>query len=178
MSILEASIFFKGETLLDKQFYAGIGPELIPNRVDLIKAIVNMAENAFMDEIKKFSVGPLDIYLRSDKIACIDNCEEIIPIYIYIIAESNTNSKAIEDGMQEALFQFVNRFSKIDIFGKDFPKFEPFAERFYKIFKGLIFEQDFNKYNENERKYRSSMGSKYQTSNGNNMHGHSNFVRF
>ena len=145
MSVLETAVFFQGETLLEKQFYAKKEQEMIPGRTGLIKAITNMAENAFDDQIKNFVVGDHEIMLLSHEIDSIDDSDEKMPIYMYTIAEKNINKKAVEESMDNALFQFTNRFSTHDILKKKKSIFQEFVERFDKIFKGLIYTPDAKK---------------------------------
>ncbi len=146
MSVLETAVFFQGQTLLEKQFYAKKEQEMIPGRTNLIKAITNMAENAFGDEIKNFSVGDHEILLKSCEIDPVDeNSTAKMPIYMYAIAEKNINRKAVEESLDAALFQFTNRYSTHDILEKEKSKFQEFVGRFDKIFKGLIYTPDAKK---------------------------------
>ncbi|UYP46671.1 hypothetical protein NEF87_002956 [Candidatus Lokiarchaeum ossiferum] len=145
MSLLETAVFFQGETLLEKQFYAKTEQEMIPGRTNLIKAITTMAESAFDDEIKHFVVGDHEIMLKSHDIDPIDEDMAKMPLYMYAIAEKNINKKAVEDSMDEALFQFTNRFSTHDIMEKKKSLFQEFVDRFDKIFKGLIYTPDAKK---------------------------------
>jgi hypothetical protein len=153
--ILETAFLFNGDILIEKQFYAKRDQEMVKDRANLIKAITNMAENAFSDEIKHFSVGDHDILLMSRLIEQVnDPVNNSQKLYMYTIAEKNVNRKAVQDSMVNALFQFTNRFSTHDICEKQCSKFQEFKQRFDKIFKGLIYKSDAQIQAEKEKKQK------------------------
>lgn len=142
MSVLETAIVLDGSVLVDKQFYFERAQKMIKNRADLINAITSMAENAFGDEIQSFRVGNYEIVFISKEVERLDNPESPCRLYMYTIANENTDKKALIDKMENTLFQFTNRFSRIDILAKKTSMFIPFSDRFDNLFKGLIYKTD------------------------------------
>ncbi|MHA1617711.1 MAG: hypothetical protein ACTSVZ_00400 [Promethearchaeota archaeon] len=143
MSVLETAILFDGSILVEKQFSFQRAQTMIKKRADLIKAITSMAETAFEDEIRKFSVGDYDIVFISKEVENFDDPDKPRHIYMYSISnKKKTDKKTLIAKMNDALFQFTNRFSTLDILAKNTSMFIPFSSRFDNLFKGLIYRSD------------------------------------
>ena len=68
--------------------------------------------------------------------------EQECKIRIYGIAtKDTTNLKLLSAALNDALFQFVNRYSRIDIQNKNLDKFAEFKSRFEKIFRDFIVKE-------------------------------------
>ncbi|UYP47420.1 hypothetical protein NEF87_003705 [Candidatus Lokiarchaeum ossiferum] len=98
---------------------------------------MGLSENAFNDSIENFAVGEFQITMITHEIEK-PGTEELLPIRMYSIAEKDTNKEKVKEVMNEALLQFLNRFSRFDIFQMNKELFKEFLDRFDKIFKGLI----------------------------------------
>lgn len=143
MALLETAIFFQGENLIEQSYYLNKYDKIFDEKQknSLFDAISSLASNAFGDNINSFSMGEHIVYLSTKTIEIpnkSDDSKLSIPIVMYCIAEKETNKKQLQERMEDALFQFINRFSYFDIINKDKEKFKDFSERFKKIFKGLI----------------------------------------
>ena len=137
--ILESSILFQGETLLEVLFYSERSTKFIEKsaRNALLQAVVSLSENAFNDEIENFSVGDYSIIMISEKITDLSENGKVVPIYLYCISQNGTNKVKLKSLMHEAISQFLNRFSLFDIMRKNKEIFSEFIERFEKIFADL-----------------------------------------
>ena len=75
----------------------------------------------------------------SDEIEEPVNPDKKIPIRMYVIADHVNGDKAkIQKLMKDAMFQFLNRYSRVDIIEKNRKLFVDFSPRFNKIFKGVV----------------------------------------
>ncbi len=139
MVILESSILFQGETLLEVLFYSERSAKFIEKsaRDALLQAVVNLSEAAFNDEIENFSVGDYSITMITERIADFSEARKVVPIYLYCISQNGTNRVKLKSLMHEAISQFLNRFSLFDILHKKKEVFSDFIERFEKIFADL-----------------------------------------
>ena len=165
MSILETTILFEGETLLNKKYYSTTSKKVLDkkNRDNLMNAILGLSSQAFDDEIKNFVVGDYSIAITKQELEGLTNPEEKVPIRMYSIVENGYKQKELHALMENALFQFTNRFSRIDIFAKDQAKFVDFIDRFDKIFASFIEEEEESVENEvkeaNQIKHYSKMAN-------------------
>ena len=107
------------------------------SRTALLSAVLGLTKNAFNDSIENFAVGEFQITTITQEIEDPET-EKMIPIRMYSIAGKGTNKERIKEVMHEALSQFLNRFSRFDIFQKNTELFKEFLDRFDRIFKGLI----------------------------------------
>ncbi len=107
------------------------------SRTALLSAVLGLTENAFNDSIENFAVGEFQITTITQEIEDLET-EKMIPIRMYSIASKGTNKEKVKEVMHEALSQFLNRFSRFDIFQKNTELFKEFLDRFDRIFKGLI----------------------------------------
>ncbi len=168
MSILETTILFEGETLLNKKYYSTTSKKVLDkkNRNNLMNAILGLSSQAFDDEIKNFVVGDYSIAVIKHELDALNNPGEKIPIRMYSIVENGYKQKELHVLMEDALFQFTNRFSRIDIFTKDQSKFVEFTDRFDKIFASFIEKEDKSVENEvkdaNAAKHYSKMANRPQ----------------
>ncbi|MCK5342387.1 MAG: hypothetical protein KAR20_03235 [Candidatus Heimdallarchaeota archaeon] len=144
MSILETTILFEGETLLNKKYYSTTSKKVLDkkNRDNLMNAILGLSSQAFDDEIKNFVVGDYSIAMIKRELEDLHDSGKKIPIRMYSIVENGYKQKELHVLMEDALFQFTNRFSRIDIFTKDQTKFVEFMDRFDKIFASFIEKED------------------------------------
>ena len=144
MSILETTILFEGETLLNKKYYSKTSKKVLDkkNRDNLMNAILGLSSQAFDDEIKSFVVGDYSIAMIKQEIDDLITSGKKIPIRMYSIVENGYKQKELHVLMEDALFQFTNRFSRIDIFTKDQFNFVEFIDRFDKIFASFIEKED------------------------------------
>lgn len=98
---------------------------------------MGLSANAFNDSIENFAVGDFQITLITQEIEQ-PGTETKVPIRMYSIASKGTNKEKVKEVMNEALSQFLNRFSRFDIFQMNKELFKEFLDRFEKIFKGLV----------------------------------------
>ena len=140
---------FKGTNLIEKQFYST--DDFIDRNIrnSLLQAISGLAANAFNDEIRSFSLGDYSIILMTQVLSDPNqiNNPSYTPSFVdtllmFCICEKNTDEKAIQKGMADALFQFQNRYSLNDIYAKKKKKFKKFPERLDNIFKDLILKSE------------------------------------
>jgi hypothetical protein len=142
MAILETAISFQGDPLIERTFYS-TDDVLDKNiRNALLQAITGLAQEAFNDAIQSFTLGDYSIVLFSHEVAEPINPINKHPLMMYCIVEKNTDEKAIKQCMQDALVQFLNRYSLNDIFEKKTKKFKDFPDRLSKIFKDLILKSE------------------------------------
>ena len=141
MVILETTIFFDGTKLIEKLYPAGKSGEFLEEakRDSLVQAIGTLAHDRFDDEIHSAKIGTYQISMISREI--MHPGDETIKkaIYMYSISDLNTDNDLLIKNMNTAMDQFLNRYSRNDIFEKNVEKFKPFAKRFDKIFEGLIY---------------------------------------
>ncbi len=148
MAILEISISLQSEPLLEKQYYSTDGVLDKEIRNSLLQAIYNLANEAFGEEVRSFSLGEYSIVLISHEIGLsleeeIDqSISNIKKITMHSIINKNSDENTIIKTMNEALFQFTNRFSVNDIFEKRIKKFKKFEKRIDKIFGDLILKSE------------------------------------
>ena len=142
MAILETTISFQGDPLIERAFYS-TDDVLDKNiRNALLQAITGLAQEAFNDAIQSFTLGDYSIVLISHEISEPINPTNKVPLMMYCIVEKNTDEKAIKQCMQDAVTQFLNRYSLNDIFEKKTKKFKDFPDRLSKIFKDLILKSE------------------------------------
>ena len=142
MAVLELSILFDGKTILEHQFYNSTSEVRLNEdiRSNLMHAVVGLSQNAFQDEVKKFHIAEYIIMMCTDEIE-IPGKEQVekMPIRMYVIAISDSvNEKKVMKLMENAMFQFLNRFSYFDLIQDDPSKFFEFKERFNTIFHEVI----------------------------------------
>jgi hypothetical protein len=149
MAILELSILNDNIILLEKQFYQADNILDKNIRNGLLQAISNLVDEAFGEQVQSFSLGEYSIVLVSSDIGVAvsedEDDEETIPkkkLLMYCIVNRNTDEKIIIKSMNEALFQFTNRYSINDIFQKKVKKFKKFEKRLDKIFGDLILKSE------------------------------------
>lgn len=144
MAVLELAILFERENIYEHKFYNSTAEVKLDESIrdNLMQAVVGLSEQAFNDEVKKFCIANYSILMITDKIGIPGEEEEEKPIRMYAIAENGINEKKVMSCMEDAMFQFLNRFSRYDIMQKDMKKFVEFSERFNKIFSEVI-ESDF-----------------------------------
>ena len=145
MVVLETTVVFKETILVEKLYPAGKNGEFLDRTIrnGLISSISNLAERAFQDELQSVNLGPYQIVQFSQEIKQTEKKKSPIEtISMYTIAEKNTNKKEITKCMQASMNQFLNRFSKYDIFQLNTKKLQKFEDRFEKIFQKLIYSDE------------------------------------
>ncbi|MHA1519801.1 MAG: hypothetical protein ACTSRK_06415 [Promethearchaeota archaeon] len=140
MGLLEVAIMFRDSVLSQKKFYLDVKDIVLDEEIrdQMLAAVVSLSTNAFGDEIQNFSVNNFMILFSNAKFPSLEDPERECTIRIYGIATKDTNLKALALTLEDALFQFVNRYSRIDIANKNMLKFQEFTDRFEKIFKDYI----------------------------------------
>ena len=137
MTVLETSIIFKGESLVKRVFYDATDV-LDPNiRNSLIQAITGLADEAFDDSIESFTLGEHAIIMLTRELEEPANPGKQHPLQIYAIVEKDTDESTVKRCLNEALDQFLNRFSLNHIFQLKIKKFKKFPERLDNIFQDL-----------------------------------------
>ncbi len=150
MTILETAIIFKGETLCETQFYTS--EELLSKetRNYLLNAVLGLADAAFKDEIQNFSLGNhtillsfryLDDYEKFDTETG-KNDTMTAALLLYCIVEKKNDEKLVRNAMNDALAQFIHRYSTFDIIHGDRAKFTKYSKRLEKIFKDLALKSE------------------------------------
>ena len=141
MVILETTIFFEGKKLIEKLYPAGKSGEFLEKskRDSLVQAIGALAHNRFEDEIHSAVIGSYQISMISREIQFPGDEEIVKALFMYSICDTNTDKTQLLTNMNEAMDIFLNRFSRNDIFEKNEKIFSSFAERFDKVFEGLIY---------------------------------------
>lgn len=148
MAILEASILFQSDSVLETQFYET--EDVLDRKIrnSLLQAITDLTSEAFGEEMQSFSLGEYSIVFISHKVGVStdeDNSENITNeerIMMYCIVNKNTDEKIILKSMNDALFQFTNRFSMDDLYHRKLKKFKKFEKRLEKIFGDLILKSE------------------------------------
>ncbi|QEE17941.1 hypothetical protein DSAG12_03779 [Promethearchaeum syntrophicum] len=157
MTILETAILFKGISLSETYFYSS---EDVLNQKDrnvLTEAVIALAKSAFDDKIQNFSIGEHKILIKLKDLKILKATDEeneqkdhlqLIepqknpPLVIYCIVEKDTNQKQVNMCMDDAIIQFLNRFSVYDITTKDASKFKKFNKRLKIIFQELALKTE------------------------------------
>ncbi len=141
MVILETTIFFKETKLVEKLYPAGQSGKFLEQsmRDNLVQAMGTFAHARFDDDIHSARIGNFQIGMISRQIQFPGNKEQTCPIFMYSICDGDTDKDQVLKCMNEAMDQFINRFSRNDIFDLNTKKFVKFTGRFDKIFSGLIF---------------------------------------
>ena len=157
MTILEVAILFKGINLCETHFYTYEDVLNQKDRIVLTEAVITLAKSAFEDKIQNFSIGEnkILIKLKNLKILSLTDKEtedeeniklleqmENPPLVIYCIVEKDTNQKQVNMCMDDAITQFLNRFSIYDITTKDPSKFNKFKKRLRTIFQELALKTE------------------------------------
>ncbi len=70
------------------------------------------------------------------------NPSHVEALQMYCIIEKGTDERAIKSSMADAINQFLNRYSRNDIFDKKIRKFRKFTDRMENIFKDLILKSE------------------------------------
>ncbi|MCF2138693.1 MAG: hypothetical protein K9W44_01395 [Candidatus Lokiarchaeota archaeon] len=140
MGLLEVAIMFEESILSEKKFYEYEKAVVLDENIrdKMLSAVVGLGKNAFDDEIQNFALNNFVIIFQNTTFPSIKNPEKDCVIRIYGIVTKDTNIKMLSSTLDDALFQFVNRYSRIDIENKNLEKFTDFNERFEKIFKDFI----------------------------------------
>ena len=141
MVILESSIYFDNTKLIEKLYPGSKTGELLEKdlRDSLIQAIGLLAHNQFHDEVHGASIGNFQISMISREISFPGNDKVEKPLFMYSVADLDTDMPKLIKAMNDVLDQFVNRFSRNDIYDKKIKKFHKFESRFEKMFDGFIF---------------------------------------
>lgn len=152
MAILETAILYKDKPLSEVQFYSSDEFLSHETRNGLLSAVVNLVTTAFDDEIQNFSIGGHTILvILKDLIGDDDDVEDedkIIdrkinpPLGIYCIIDKESNNKQIKKIMEEAITQFINRFSIYAIKNEKPKKFQKFNSRLEKLFQALALKHE------------------------------------
>ena len=145
MAILETAIMYRNIPLVERQYYSTEHVLDKNIRNGLLQAIHALSQQAFGESLQSFSLGTYSILLISSDFEIRDsensasNKESIL---IYGIVDSQSNEKSVNKSMQEAIFQFLNRYSWNDIHELKLKKFSKFGKRMDKIFGDLILKSE------------------------------------
>src|SRR6056297_3659244 len=137
MTVLETAITFQGKTLVEREFYDA--DDVLDHNIrnSLLQAISGLADEAFGDEIQNFTLGEHSIILITREIEEPINPDNKQNLQMYAIVEKDTDEKTVKKCMEDAMNQFLNRFSVNYIFQKKTRKFRKFPKRLDKIFQDL-----------------------------------------
>lgn len=140
MGLLEVAIIFDNTVLTEEKFYINAKDVVLDEEIrdQMLSAVVTLSTNAFGDEIQNFAVNNFMILFENSTFPSLEDPEKERTIRIYGIATKDTNMKGLSAALSDVLFQFVNRYSRIDITNKNLPKFEEFTQRFENILKDFI----------------------------------------
>ena len=170
MGLLEVAIMFRNTVLSEKKFYLNDKDVVLDEEIrdQMLDAVVSLSTNAFGDEIQNFSINNFVILFANAQFPSLEDPEHECTIRMYGIATKDTNMKALSATMEDALFQFVNRYSRIDIANKNLDKFQEFTDRFEKIFKDyIIVEKEEEDIFEDQKKMRRQQNMREQQYQGN-----------
>ena len=148
MAILEVAIIFQSDSILESQYYETEDVLDRNIRNSLLQAITDLTSEAFGEEMQSFSLGEYSIVFKSNKIGVSDdednpdNFSNAENIMMYCIVNKNTDEKIILKSMNDALFQFTNRYSMNDLYNRKLKKFKKFEKRLEKIFGDLILKSE------------------------------------
>jgi len=116
MAVYEIFIFFDGEIIYNRPFYSEQSQSVLDanTRECLLAALSDFAENAFNDQMQNFCTDTHQVFIHQQELDDPKGTyfQEQKSIWMYCIADPNSNKKNITKLMENALFQFVNR-SKI-----------------------------------------------------------------
>ncbi len=154
MTILETAILFKGKSLCEEQFYSSKENINDIDREFLTKTLGILVKSTSYDKIHKFSMGEFKILIKLKSLEVTDGDvnEEVNnqpseqlknpPLVIYCIAGINADQKHINTCMEDAITQFLEKFSISDIITKKTKKFKSFNERLKIIFKEIALKPE------------------------------------
>ena len=157
MTILETAVVFNGISLCETHFYSSDDVLNQKDRNALTGAVITLAKSAFKDQIQNFSIGEHKILIKLKDLKILqvtdeDNeHDEILqyleqqknpPLVIYCLVEKDVDQKQVNMCMDDAIIQFLNRFSVYDITTKDPSKFKKFNKRLKAIFQELALKTE------------------------------------
>lgn len=141
MVILDTTIFFENVKLIEKLYPAGKSGEFLDQsyRDDLVQAIGTLVHDRFDDEVHSAKIGDYQISMIEREIEFPGDANIRKPLFMYSICDIKTDVNRLLSCMNEAMDQFLNRFSRNDIFERNIAVFSEFTERLEKIFASLIY---------------------------------------
>ena len=142
MAILEIGILFMQEPLLETQYYTASHKIDKNLRMNLLHSLDAVTSEAFGEELSSFSLGEFTILMTKRKITEPNNASHTEALLLYSIIDKETNEKVVKQNMDIAIGQFLDIYSKNDIFAKKTKKFKDFDDRLKKIFKDLILKNE------------------------------------
>ena len=142
MAILETGILFDNEVLVETKYYDS-GNMIDKNiRNSLLQALTGFAKDAFQDEVQSFTIGDYKILNVGRDVQNPSDNSQHDRLVMFAIIEKNMDEKVVKSSLNEAVTQFLNRYSLNDIYKKQAKKFRDFPERLQKIFKDLILKSE------------------------------------
>lgn len=138
MAILEAAILFDSTPIVERKYYDNEQVLNKEHRVGLLSAIDGFAREAFGDEISSFSLASYTLIVSTIDVAQPKNEENVKKLMMYCIVQKGMSEIVVKENMDIILDQFLNRYSKFELFNLDkkiIKKMEKFAPRIDDQFK-------------------------------------------
>ena len=146
MAIYELGLLLDGKILLEKKYYDSKNQLDSELRAGLLSAIDGFAKEAFNTELESFTLSSYTIVAISQSLlepgSYQDKNAPTHRLMMFSIIDKITEEKVVKKLMNEALNQFLNRYSTIDILSREPKYFAKFADRFDKIFSDLILKTE------------------------------------
>lgn len=144
MAIYETGILLDRKTLVEKKYYDSSNQLDNDLRAGLLSAIDGFAKEAFDTELDSFTLSTYTLLAISRQIRepGTEGKHGMHTLMMFAIIEKETNEKAVKDCMNDAVNQFLNRYSTNDILTKKSKHFRKFTKRFDKIFKDLSLKSE------------------------------------
>jgi len=143
LAIYEAGIQLDTKILVEKKWYDSKNQLDKELRAGLLSAVEGFAKEAFNTELESFSLSSYTVVAVSRQIK--DPANKNAPphkLIMFSIIDKITDEKVVKKCMDDAMDQFINRYSAFDILSKDKKFFSKFSKRFDKIFSDLILKTE------------------------------------
>ncbi len=154
MTILETAILFNKNILCEAHFYSSKKILSDKDRKFLRKTLSVVVKSAFDEKIHKFSMDEHKILIKLKNLEVTDedtkekSNNQITeqpknpPLVIYCIAGIKADQKHVNNCMDDAISQFLDKFSISDITTKKLKKFKSFNDRLKTIFKEIALKPE------------------------------------
>ena len=145
MAILEAAILFDSATLVERKYYDSEQVLNKEHRVGLLAAIDGFAREAFGDEISSFSLASYTLIVTSINVPQPKMEQNVKKLMMYAIVQKGMSEVVVKENMDKILDQFLNRFSKFELFNlndKIIKKMQKFDSRIDEQFKDLALKPE------------------------------------
>ncbi len=145
MAILEAAILFDSTPIIERKYYDSEQVLNKEHRIGLLSAIDGFAREAFGDEISSFSLANYTLIVSSMNVSQPKNESNVKKLMMYCIVQKGMSEIVVKENMDKILDQFLNRFSRFELFNLDekiIKKMQQFTSRIDDQFKDLALKPE------------------------------------